>query len=94
MKLKGIDGGPHPEAAHAFINFVLTPENSLAELDYIGYHTGATDIEPAAEAAGIEMLDLVFFSPEQIATMHTGEVGDAQQRIVDIWNNTKAAAGA
>lgn len=87
-------GAPHPEAAHAFINFVLTPENSLAELDYIGYHTGATDIEPAAEAAGIEMLDLVFFSPEQIATMHTGEVTDAQQRIVDIWNNTKAAAGA
>ena len=40
------------------------------------------------------MLDLVFFSPEQIATMHTGEVNEAQQRIVDIWNNTKAAAGA
>lgn len=87
-------GAPHPEAAHAFINFVLTPENSLAELDYIGYHTGATDIQPAAEAAGIEMLDLVFFTPEQIATMHTGEVTSAQQRIVDIWNNTKAAAGA
>lgn len=87
-------GAPHPEAAHAFINFVLTPENSLAELDYIGYHTGAIDIQPAAEAAGIEMLDLVFFTPEQIATMHTGEVTDAQQRIVDIWNNTKAAAGA
>ncbi|AMB59600.1 extracellular solute-binding protein [Microterricola viridarii] len=87
-------GAPHPEAAHAFINFVLTPENSLSELDYIGYHTGATDIQPAAEAAGIEMLDLVFFSPEQIATMHTGKVTEAQQRIVDIWNNTKAAAGA
>lgn len=87
-------GAPHPEAAHAFINFVLAPENSLAELDYIGYHTGAQDIEAAAEQAGIEMLDLVFFSPEQIETMVTGEVTEAQQRIVDIWNNTKAAAGA
>ena len=44
-------GAPHPEAAHAFIDYVLTPENALAELDYIGYHTGATDIEQAAAEA-------------------------------------------
>lgn len=87
-------GAPHPEAAHAFINYVLTPENSLLELDWIGYHTGGLDIEAAAADAGLEMLDMVFFTPEQVATMHTGEVTDAQQRIVDIWNNTKAAAGA
>ena len=87
-------GAPNPEAAHAFINFVLSPDNSLAELDYIGYHTGATDIEPAAQAEGLEMLDLVFFSADQIKTMHTGEVTEAQQRLVEIWNKTKAAAGA
>ncbi|MEQ1735169.1 MAG: spermidine/putrescine ABC transporter substrate-binding protein [Rhodoglobus sp.] len=87
-------GAPNPEAAHAFINYVLTPENSLAELDYIGYHTGATGIEAAANDAGFEMLDLVFFTPEQVATMNTGKVTEAQGRLVDIWNKMKAAAGA
>ncbi|KZE88788.1 Spermidine-binding periplasmic protein SpuE [Agromyces sp. NDB4Y10] len=87
-------GAPNPEAAHAFIDYVLTPENSLLELDYIGYHTGGKDIEQAAEDAGIEMLDLVFFSDEQLATMREGEVNEAQQTRVDIWNKAKAAAGA
>lgn len=87
-------GAPHPEAAHAFINYVLTPENALAELDYIGYHTGEAGIEEAAREAGLEMLDLVFFTPEQVATMQNGEVNEAQARTVEIWNKTKAAASA
>jgi spermidine/putrescine transport system substrate-binding protein len=87
-------GAPNPEAAHAFIDYVLTPENSLLELDYIGYHTGGKDIEQAAADAGIEMLDLVFFSDEQLATMREGDINDAQQARVDIWNKAKAAAGA
>ncbi|MGF2950596.1 polyamine ABC transporter substrate-binding protein [Microbacterium alcoholitolerans] len=87
-------GAPHPEAAHAFLNFILTPENQLAQVDYIGYDTGAKDIRAAAEEAGLEMLDMVFFEPEQVATMHEGEVTEAQGRIVEIWNKTKAAAGA
>ena len=87
-------GAPHPEAAHAFINYVLEPENQLRNVDYIGYHTGAKDIEQQARDQGLTMLDLVFFSSEQIDTMRTGEVNDAQQRTVDIWNKAKAAAGA
>jgi spermidine/putrescine transport system substrate-binding protein len=87
-------GAPHPEAAHAFINFVLTPENALAELDYIGYHTGAIDIEETARDEGLEMLDLMFFTPEQLSTMNNGDVNEAQERRVDIWNKAKAAAGA
>lgn len=85
---------PHPEAAHAFINYVLTPENAIKELDYIGYHTGAKDIQSTAEKAGLEMLDFVFFTPEQLKTMVDGEVNSAQARTVDIWNKAKAAAGA
>jgi spermidine/putrescine transport system substrate-binding protein len=87
-------GAPNPEAAHAFINYVLEPENSLRELNYIGYHTGGAGIQDTAETEGLEMLDLVFFSPEQVGTMKTGEVTEAQQRIVEIWNKAKAAAGA
>jgi spermidine/putrescine transport system substrate-binding protein len=73
---------------------VLEPEVSLAELDYIGYHTGVAGIEDAAKEAGLEMLDLVFFTPDQLKMMHTGEVNDAQQRSVEIWDKMKAAAGA
>jgi spermidine/putrescine transport system substrate-binding protein len=87
-------GAPNPEAAHAFINYVLTPEASLRELDYIGYHTGGAGIEDAARAADLEMLDLVFFNEEQIKTMHTQTLSSAQQRIVEIWDKTKASAGA
>ncbi len=87
-------GAPHPEAAHAFLNFILTPESQLAQVDYIGYHTGAAGIQEAAEAAELERLDLVFFDEAQIATMHEGVVGEQQARIVEIWNATKAAAGA
>lgn len=87
-------GAPNIEAAHAFINFVLAPEQVIEQVDYIGYHTGAKDVESMAEDEGLEMLDLVFFTEEQVATMHEGEVNSAQQRIVDIWNKMKAAAGA
>ncbi len=85
-------GAPNPEAAHAFINFIMDPAISLRELDYNGYHTGATGIEEAAKAEGMEMLDLVFFSPDQVESMHTQVLGEQQQRIVDIWDKTKAAA--
>ncbi|GAA1782133.1 polyamine ABC transporter substrate-binding protein [Agromyces lapidis] len=87
-------GAPNPEAAHAFIDYVLSPENALAELDYIGYDTGAKGIQQVAADAGLPMLDLVFYSPEQLATMHEGELTEAQERVVQIWNTTKAAAGA
>ena len=51
-------------------------------------------IEQAAADAELPMLDLVFFTPEQIETMHEGEVNEAQERVVEIWNTMKAAAGA
>jgi spermidine/putrescine transport system substrate-binding protein len=87
-------GAPHPNAANAFINFVLTPENQLLNVDYIGYHTGAKDIEQKARDAGLEMLELIFLTPEQIATMQEGEVNEAQARVVDIYTKMKAAASA
>ena len=73
---------------------MLTPEAAIRELDYIGYHTGGAGIEDAARAAELAMLDLVFFNDEQISTMHTQTLSEAQQRIVEIWDKTKVAAGA
>lgn len=85
---------PHPEAAHAFINYVLQPDKQLENVDYIGYHTGAKDIEAKAKEEGLEMLDFIFFTPDQLATMYEGEVNEATERIVDIYNKMKAAASA
>lgn len=85
---------PNPEAAHAFINFLLSPENQLINTDYIGYHTGAKDIEQEAIDSGSPMLDLVFFTQEQIDTMQEGAVNEATERVVEIYNKMKAAAGA
>jgi spermidine/putrescine transport system substrate-binding protein len=87
-------GVKNPNAAYAWINYVLDPKVSLAELSYIGYHTAVKGIEPAANEAGLERLDIVFFTPEQVETMESGELNDAQQRRVEISNKTKAAAGA
>ncbi len=87
-------GAQSPEAAHAFINYTMVPETQLIQLDYIGYHTGATGIEEAANDEGLEMLDMVFFTPEQLGTMKNGELNEAQDRVVAIWNTMKAAAGA
>ena len=35
-----VKGATHPEAAYAFINFILDPANSLQDLQFHGYNTG------------------------------------------------------
>jgi spermidine/putrescine transport system substrate-binding protein len=85
-------GAPNPNAAYAWINYNLDKDVSLQTLSWVGYHTAVEGIEPAAEEAGIERLDMVFFSPEEVATMKAGEVNESQQRRVEIHNNMKAAA--
>ena len=87
-------GAPHPNAAYAWMDYLLLPEVSLQELEYIGYNTGVKDIEPLAKDAGVERLDMVFFSPEQVASMETGVLNTAQERRVEIYNKFKSAAGS
>jgi spermidine/putrescine transport system substrate-binding protein len=89
-----VKDAPHPNAAHAWINYILDPEVSLKDLAYHGYNTGIAGVEQRARDAGFEFLDLVFFSEEQVKTMDPGAVNEAQQRLVDIWNKAKAASGA
>ncbi|WP_194409482.1 extracellular solute-binding protein [Microbacterium cremeum] len=87
-------GAPHPEAAHAFINYSMTPENLLLNLDYIGYNVGGKDMEQTAIDAGVEMPELIFFDPAMLEMMYEQELNDSQTTRVEIWNEMKAAAGA
>ena len=89
-----VKGAQNPNAAHAWINFICDPEVSLKDLAYHGYNTGIIGVQEEAEAAGLEFLDMIFFSDEQVATMDPGAVNEAQQRLVYIWNKAKAASGA
>ena len=89
-----VKGAQHPNAAHAWINYILDPTVSLKDLAYHGYNTALTGVEDKAKAAGFEYLDMVFFSDEQVKTMDPGAVNEAQGRLVDIWNKAKAASGA
>jgi spermidine/putrescine transport system substrate-binding protein len=89
-----VKGAPDPNAAYAWIDFILDVDNSLTDLAYHGYNTGINGVKDKAEAAGFDRLDIVFFDDDQIATMRAGEVNEAQQRQIDIWNKMKATAGA
>jgi spermidine/putrescine transport system substrate-binding protein len=88
-----VKGAEHPNAAYAWINFILDEDNSLQDLAFHGYNTGLPDIQQKAEQEGLKFLDMVFFTPDQVATMHAGAVNSAFDRLVDIYNKAKAAAG-
>lgn len=87
-------GAPNPEAAHAWINWLLTPEISIKDLLYHGYHSGMKDIDKlmAELAPEAPRADMIFFPEELVATMRTGEVNSAQDRHTEILDKMKAAA--
>jgi spermidine/putrescine transport system substrate-binding protein len=87
-----VKGAKHLDAAYDFINYILDPDNSEKELAFHGYNTGVKGIEE--KMADAKYKDLIFFSPEQVKTMQSQEINSAQDRQVDIYNKTKAAAGA
>ncbi len=87
-----VAGAKDPVAAHAWINFILDPKNSLTDMEYHGYNTGIKDIKTAAQAAGLKYLDVIFQTPAQLATLETGEINSAEQRLIEIYGKTKAKA--
>jgi spermidine/putrescine transport system substrate-binding protein len=87
-----VAGAKDPVAAHAWINFILDPKNSLTDMEYHGYNTGIKDIKAAAQAAGLKYLDVIFQTPAQLATLETGEINSAEQRLIEIYGKTKAKA--
>lgn len=87
-------GAPNPDAAHAWINWLLVPEISIRDLNYHGYHSGMKSIDQLISELVPDLVngDMIFFDDAQVATMQTGAVNSAQDRLVDILNKVKANA--
>ena len=66
-----VKGAPNLDAAYAFINFILDPENSVMDLEFHGYNTGVEGIEALLPPTS-KFLDMIFFTPEQVKTMDAG----------------------
>jgi spermidine/putrescine transport system substrate-binding protein len=83
--------GGNLDKAHDFINYILDVDNSAKELAFHGYNTGVKGIEEIMK--DVSYPDLIFFDADQVKNMEAGEVNEAQDRQVEIYNKVKAAAG-
>ena len=92
-----LPAAPNPDAAHAWINWILIPEVSIKDLDFHGYNSGMMHMERPAQGAQAR--------PEvRRHDLLQGRGGrrrcgprrsrSALDRLVDIINKVKAAAGA
>jgi len=89
-------GAPNPDAAHAWINWILIPEVSIKDLDFHGYNSGMKNMCQLLKELKpkLEHGDMIFFGDEQVKSMRTQVIGPQQDRLVDIYNKAHAAAGA
>jgi spermidine/putrescine transport system substrate-binding protein len=87
-------GAEHPDAAYAFIDYMLDVDNSVKDVLYIGYHTGLKDIEAKATEAGLDRAELVFPGADVVDRLTASELTDKHQDLVAILDAIRAAAGS
>ncbi len=85
-------GASNLDATYDFINFILDPENSLTDIQFHGFNTGLKGIEQSA--ADMPYKEMVFFTDDVVGRMRPQTLNSSQDRLVDIYNKTKAKAGA
>jgi spermidine/putrescine transport system substrate-binding protein len=88
-----VSGAENVDAAYNFMNYILTPENAIQDMEFHGYNPGLKDIQSKLPA-DLKYPDLIFFDPAVVATFQSGAVNSAQDRLIEIYNNVKAKAGA
>jgi hypothetical protein len=73
---------------------LLTPEISIKDLNYHGYHSGMKQIDQLIAELLPELVraDMIFFTDDQVKTMETGAVNSAQDRLIEIFDKVKAKA--
>ena len=69
-------GAPNPDAAHAWINWILIPEVSIKDLDYHGYNSGMKNMSQLLNELKPDLKygDMIFFGDDQVKTMRTQEI--------------------
>jgi spermidine/putrescine transport system substrate-binding protein len=87
-----LKGAKNLDAAYNFLNFILTPENSVKDLAFHGYNTGLKGIKELVPP-DLKYPEMIFFDATQVATFQAGAVNSAQQRLADIYDKVKAKAG-
>jgi spermidine/putrescine transport system substrate-binding protein len=45
-------------------------------------------------APDLKLGEMIFFTPDQVATFQTQEITPSLDRMIDVWNKVKAKAGA
>lgn len=87
-------GTQHPDAAYAFINFMLDPDIAFNEVKYIGYANGVKGVEERAKKSDVEYTNLIFPSAKVMARLTPSELNSATGRHVKILNRVMARSGA
>ncbi len=89
-------GAPNPDAAHAWIDWILIPEVSIKDLDFHGYNSGMLHMDQLLKELKPDLKygDMIFFKDEEVARMKTQKITSSQDRLVEIYNKIKAAAGS
>jgi spermidine/putrescine transport system substrate-binding protein len=85
--------GPNPDAAHAFLNFMLQPNIGARELLYHGYNPALLDMDQYLPF-DLPARDMIFLTPEELARGHRYEVNATEPRRVEIIENVQAAVDA
>lgn len=80
------------DAAYNFLDFILDVSNSATDVEFHGYNTG---IQAAKDKlpADTKYFEMIYFAQDEVSRMRAGSL-DNQERVVEIYNNCKAAAGA
>jgi spermidine/putrescine transport system substrate-binding protein len=87
-----LKAAPHPEAAHAWINNILDPKVSAAEIDYHGYNTAVIGTEEFIPK-DLDLKELIYFTDEEKAQFVAGSVAN-EALATKTYNTLKAAAAA
>ncbi|HKE97585.1 MAG TPA: spermidine/putrescine ABC transporter substrate-binding protein [Actinomycetes bacterium] len=80
----------HPQAAYAWINNVLDPRVSAAEIDYHGYNTAVIGTEEFLPK-DLRQKELIYFTEDEKARFVPGSVAN-QDQVTRLYNKLKAAA--
>lgn len=89
-----VAGAPHLDAAYAWINYILEPTNSFADMQFHGYNTAVKGVKEQAEKDKLPFLDVIFFDEQQVAQMRAGALNEGTDRLVQILAKAKAASAA